>query len=267
LSALLAEPPRAEPRATVIALHGAGMSAGYFDGQAHPDVSLLALGASLGYTVLALDRPGYGESAALRPDGALLADQATLVTEAMRAFAKDHRTGAGMFLLAHSYGGKLALTVAAGDGGDDIIGLDISGCGRQYAVAPADLHSALAANRPSLNWGPLWLYPPDTFRASATVVAPMPTAERDEGPSWPRMYPAVAARVTVAVRFTFAEHEAWWQVDDTALAALREPLAARCVRVDRQPAAGHNISLGWAARPYHLRALAFLEECMRCQVS
>jgi hypothetical protein len=34
------------------------------------------------------------------------------------------------------------------------------------------------------------------------------------------------------------------------------------VSVERQPAAGHNISLGRAARAYHLRALAFLEDCL-----
>jgi pimeloyl-ACP methyl ester carboxylesterase len=123
LSALLAEPAHAGPshagssdagpRATVVALHGSGMSAGYFDGQAHPDLSLLALGARLGYTVLALDRPGYGESAARLPDGAPLANQAALVTAALRAFAAGHQTGAGLFVLAHSHGGKLALTVAA----------------------------------------------------------------------------------------------------------------------------------------------------------
>jgi hypothetical protein len=35
-------------------------------------------------------------------------------------------------------------------------------------------------------------------------------------------------------------------------------------RVDArvQAGAGHNISLGWAARAYHLGALAFAEECL-----
>jgi hypothetical protein len=72
----------------------------------------------------------------------------------------------------------------------------------------------------------------------------------------------VAARVRVPVRFTFAEHESWWRHDDTALAALTSPLATARVVVDRQQGAGHNISLGWAARSYHLRAFAFLEECL-----
>jgi len=32
--------------------------------------------------------------------------------------------------------------------------------------------------------------------------------------------------------------------------------------VRRQPAAGHNIGLAWAARSYHLNALAFAEQCL-----
>lgn len=260
LSALLAEPDQAAPRATVVALHGGGMNAGYFDGQAHPDLSLLTLGARLGYTVLAVDRPGYGQSAPLRPAGVTLTGQATLLSEAIRSFTLTHRTGAGVFFLAHSYGGKLALTAAAG-GCAGLLGLDISGCGSQYAADPACLRRAAASHR-NLNWGPLRLYPPGTFRASAAVVAPLPATESAEAERWPQLYPAVAARVTVPVRFTFAEHEAWWRHDEVALRALRGPVAARCVRVDRQPGAGHNISLGWAARSYHLRALAFLEECL-----
>ena len=42
LSGLLAEPPD-EPRAVVVGLHGGGMDARYFDGQAHPSLSLLTL--------------------------------------------------------------------------------------------------------------------------------------------------------------------------------------------------------------------------------
>ncbi|MFD5233366.1 hypothetical protein ACFWJ5_33545 [Streptomyces qaidamensis] len=41
LSGLLSEPSQTAPRAVIIALHGGGTNAGYFDGQAHPDLSLL----------------------------------------------------------------------------------------------------------------------------------------------------------------------------------------------------------------------------------
>ncbi|SFO16713.1 Alpha/beta hydrolase family protein, partial [Streptomyces sp. cf124] len=113
LSALLSEPPGGAPRAVVVAVHGGGMNAGYFDCRAHPQQSLLTLGARLGHTVLAVDRPGYGHSAARLPEGQGLAEQAVSLRAALRDFTSRHDTGAGLFLLAHSYGGKVALTAAA----------------------------------------------------------------------------------------------------------------------------------------------------------
>ncbi|MFH8628177.1 alpha/beta hydrolase [Streptomyces vietnamensis] len=261
LSALLSEPEGTAPRATVVALHGGGMSAGYFDGQAHPEQSLLALGASLGYSVLALDRPGYGSSAARLPEGQTLGEQSAAVRAALADFTSRYATGAGTLLLAHSFGGKLALSIAADPDTPDLLGLDISGLGHRYAVDLAEASGA--ASRRRFHWGPLSLYPPDTFRASAGVVAPMPRQEAGELAQWPRLFTELAPRVRIPVRLTFAEHEAWWRHGEQDLADLTARLtAAPRVVVDRQPAAGHNISLGWAARSYHLRTLAFLEDCI-----
>ncbi|MER5768944.1 alpha/beta hydrolase [Streptomyces sp. NPDC001985] len=262
LSALLAE-PSGPPRATVVALHGGGMSAGYFDGQAHPTLSLLALGAALGYTVLAVDRPGYGASAPKLPEGQTLAEQSAALRLALDDFTSRHATGAGLFVLAHSYGGKLALTAAAHGLHDALIGLDISGCGHRYAAPPPEVRPGTGHGTIRLNWGPLGLYPVETFSLAGSVVAGMPVREGAEAARWEESFPAVAARVRVPVRLTFAEHEAWWRHDAETLAELSRLLAAPRVLVDRQPAAGHNISLGWAARAYHLRALGFLEECLQ----
>src|SRR5690349_20787106 len=99
LSGLLADPRSGSPRATVAAVHGAGMRAGYFHGQARPGLPLLTLGASLGFTVLALDRPGYGMSGDRFPRGLRLAEQATCLQAALDAFGATHRVGAGYFLL------------------------------------------------------------------------------------------------------------------------------------------------------------------------
>ncbi|MEV1007497.1 alpha/beta fold hydrolase [Streptomyces sp. NPDC049881] len=265
LSALLREPDDG-PRATVVALHGAGMCARYFDGQAHPDLSLLALGARLGFTVLAVDRPGYGRSAAALPDGRPLADQARVLRAALGDFAARYATGAGLFLLGHSFGGKVALVAAADHAPPSLLGVDVSGCGHRYA-GPAEDVSALAAllGRAGRrrNWGPLALYPPGTFLGGDAVVAATPARERTAAARWPEVYAGLAPRVRVPVRFTFAEHEAWWRHGAADVADLRARLtAAPRVVVDRQPGAGHNISMGWAARAYHLRALAFFEECL-----
>lgn len=270
LSALIAQ-PQGIPRATVVAVHGGGMRAGYFDGQAHPDVSLLALGAALGYTVVAVDRPGYGLSASQLPYGQDLSEQSALLGTALAHLAGRYPTGAGVFLVAHSFGGKLALTYAAAQDGRDgleagappLLGMDVSGCGRDYAVDTGDLRDPHRHGHWKRNWGALRFYPPNTFRDAAALVAPMPVRERAEAAHWPASFAAAAARVPVPVRLTFAERELWWRHSEEDLAELAGLFTASpFVTVDRQPEAGHNISLGWAARAYHLRALAFLEECL-----
>ncbi|WP_332880909.1 alpha/beta fold hydrolase [Streptomyces sp. NBC_00564] len=263
LSGLLSAPPGGTPRATVLALHGGGMTAGYFDARAHPGQSLLTLGARLGYTVLAPDRPGYGASAAHLPQGQTLAEQSARIRAALTHYAATHPLGAGLFVLGHSYGGKLALTCAADGFTVPLLGLDISGLGHRLAVPATELPSAQGQGHWRHNWGALRLYPPDTFRTCPDIVAPMPARERAEVQAWPARFAGVAARVRVPVRFTFAEYEKWWRHDEHALTELAGLLpAAPRVLVERQPQAGHNISLGWTAHTYHLRALAFLEECL-----
>ncbi|MFE1234760.1 alpha/beta hydrolase [Streptomyces sp. NPDC058745] len=267
LSALLSEPADGRPpRATVVALHGGGMSAGYFDGQAHPDVSLMTLGARLGVAVLALDRPGYGASAPYLPEGQTLPEQARAVRAALAEVTARHDTGP-LFLLAHSFGGKLALALAADAPPGFFLGVDVSGCGHRPAVDVARLlrrPDGAALRR--LNWGPLHLYPSGTFHVGQRIVTPMPPRERDTVGAWDALAPRLLPRVRVPVRLTFAEHEAWWRHTDADLGALTGLLSgAPRVVVDRLPGAGHNISLGTAARAYHLRALAFLDECLRAQ--
>ncbi|MEU8592063.1 alpha/beta fold hydrolase [Streptomyces sp. NPDC048664] len=264
LSALIAE-PAGPPRATVVAVPGGGTGAGYFDGQAHPDLSLLALGARLGYTVIALDRPGYGLSASQVPSGQTLAEQSSVLRHALTHLRGRYELGAGVFLLAHSFGGKLALTYAADEPdaqAPPLLGLDISGLGRDYAVDPGVLDDPHRHRQWKQHWGALRFYPPDTFAKAVSVVAPMPARERSEARDWPLRCAALAERVRVPVRLTFAERELWWRHDEDTVADLASLFTrAPVVRVDRQSGAGHNISLGWAARAYHLKALAFFEEC------
>jgi pimeloyl-ACP methyl ester carboxylesterase len=244
------------------------MSAGYFDGQAHPDVSLLALGARLGYTVFALDRPGYGRHAGTLPAGRTVREQVDDIGPTLDAFvtgpAAPHGTG-GVLLLGHSYGAKVALALAGDRPPPGLLAVDVSGIGLRPAVPAQQLGQRAGFASRRLNWGPSFgLYPPGTFRASMSVVAPMPLRERELVSDWTAGGADVLGRVRVPVRFTFAEHEAWWQhgpveVDDLIGRLSQAPR----VVVDRMEKAGHNISLGWAARAYHLKVFAFLEECLQ----
>jgi pimeloyl-ACP methyl ester carboxylesterase len=262
LSGLLAEPPDGPPRATVVAVHGGGMRAGYFDGQVRPDLSLLTLGARLGFTVLALDRPGYGRSAAQVPDGLTLDEQATVLAGALDAFAERHTVGRGFLLLAHSYGGKLALTTVARTPG--LLALDASGVGHRYGIEPDERQRLRRHMDWERNWGPLGLYPQGTFRAAEPLVAPIPVREEAEVPLWPAKFEEVAPRIDIPLRLTFAEHEAWWLHEEPDIAEMTSRLSkAPVLRIEHQPGAGHNISLSQAARSYHLRAFAFFEECLQ----
>ncbi|MFC8675700.1 alpha/beta hydrolase [Streptomyces griseorubiginosus] len=267
LSALLALPSQAPCRAMVVALHGAGMSASYFHGPAHPDTSFLDLATSLGFAAVAVDRPGYGLSARQLPQGQGVAEQAATLGAALRSLTARYDTGSGVFLLAHSFGGKPTLRMAADGTVPHLLGLDVSGCGGEYAV-PFSARDTHGRRGWQLNWGPLRLYPPGTFQASGAVVASVPPREFADAVRWPEEFADFAGRIRVPVRFTFAEHEAWWQHDPQAVARLRSRLSsAPRVVTDLQPDAGHNISLGWTARAYHLRALGFAEECLRWRES
>ncbi|MEU9087332.1 alpha/beta hydrolase [Streptomyces sp. NPDC048357] len=257
LSGLWALPEGREVRSTILAVHGRGMRAAYWN-------ALIPLATGLGHAVLALDRPGYGDSADLLPEGQSLAGQAETLHAALKEHAAGHAIGAGVFLLGHSDGGKVALHTAATDGAVPLLGLDASGVGHQYNPQALHFPSTLGGGASKLNWGPLNLYPRGTFQASRALLAPTPPRESAETAWWPGQYEELAPRVRVPVRLTFAEHEAWWHLDDPALASMAALLtAAPHVSVEHLPAAGHNISLGHAATAYHLRVLAFLEDCLR----
>jgi pimeloyl-ACP methyl ester carboxylesterase len=247
------------------------MTAEYFHGRAHPDLSLLTLGRRLGFSVLALDRPGYGRSRAAFPDGQSLREQTTTVFEALSIYASTHATGGGVFVVAHSYGLKLALHLAADPRGAGLLGLDGSGAVYRYQPALAPEAAAAEVRSPrQLFWGAESLYPPGTFDPGMRPVAPVPAIELRESARWTAMLPALAAEVRLPYQFTVAQDERWWQATDTDLVEYRALFpAGPGMTIRRQPAAGHNISLGWAARAYHLNALAFAEQCLlaRCQVS
>ncbi|WP_030390280.1 alpha/beta hydrolase [Streptomyces sp. NRRL S-241] len=259
LSALLSLPPDGTPvRSTILAIHGRGMRAAYWN-------SFAPLATALGHAVLAVDRPGYGDSADQLPDGQSLADQAETLHAALKEHAAEYDIGAGILLLGHSDGGKVALHTAAADGGGTpLLGLDASGVGHHYNPRALHFPSTLGAGATKLNWGPLNLYPQGTFRASRTLLAPTPPRESAETLRWPGQYETLAPHVRIPVRLTFAEHEAWWHLDAPTLTAMTNRLtAAPSVTVDHLAASGHNISLGHTAPAYHLRVLTFLEDCLR----
>ncbi|MCG5434242.1 alpha/beta hydrolase [Mycobacterium sp. MYCO198283] len=257
----------AAPRAAVVAFHGGATTSAYFDCPDLPRLSLLRLGAALGFSVLALDRPGYGASAPHAESMMSPQYRVDLSWRAVDALLPPAARGAGVFLLGHSIGSEHALRLATDPRGATLLGLEISATGRaQQPAARRILETAAVHEIPKglgdLLWRPDALYPPQN--AGGRRIASRGC--RWEGPvaaGWREDLPAMAARLDVPVRFSLGDHERVWENGPAALTAVAALFTASPRAVwHEQHEAGHNLSLGHTATAYHLSLLAFVEECV-----
>jgi pimeloyl-ACP methyl ester carboxylesterase len=269
MSALVAE--AADPRAVIVAIHGGGTTALYFDCPGHPESSLLRAGAAHGYTVLALDRPGYGSSAPYPEAVARPEQRVALAYGAVDRVLGERPRGAGLFLMAHSGGCELAMRMAANEQRTDLLGMELAGTGRHYHPAAREiLKAATRDHRPAglreLLWDPAELYPPEAL-SGATVYPGAPPYEDQMVSNWARQdFPALAPAVRVPVQFSIAEHEKVWQSDPPAQAEIASLFSgAPRFHINVQSQAGHNISLGHTAAVYHSTVLSFADECVNAQ--
>ncbi len=258
MSALVAEAP--EPRGVVVALHGGATTSAYFDCPGHPELSLLRIATARGYTVIALDRPGYGASAAY-PDAMARPEQRVAL-----AFGAIQRIAGAtnLFVLGHSMGCELALHLAVQR--PEVVGVSLAGTGRRYHPAAQELlKDASPQQRPrglrELLWEPARLYPPDVIGAGLSAGG---TAyEGDVIRTWARQeFPALAGQTKIPVQFLAGEYENVWESDPEALAAIGAMFTASPrVQTGELADSGHNLSVGLTAEIYHRKVLSFADEC------
>lgn len=270
MSGLLAEVgAQTAPKAVIVALHGGATTAAYFDCPGHPGLSLLRSAPDHGFTVLALDRPGFGSSALYGDEFDSTPRRIEMTYHAVDAILGPRDRGAGVFVLAHSNGSELALRMAADDRGRDLLGLEFSGTGlHQQDAAAAVLATASRENIPTglreLLWEPADLYPPGVSRSVRIRGGPVsPGYEGDLVSNWRRDLPDLAARIGIPVRYTLGEHERVWATGPSAVAEVADLFTAspRFVANDQRDA-GHNLSLGHSAPDYHRGVYEFADECI-----
>ena len=266
LSGLAAFPPDTSPRALIVAIHGLGMHAGYFDSHTAPGLSLLQLASETGYAVWAPDRPGTGGSTDVPEESLTLFGQADLLLRAVDAFKAEHAPDTGVVLVGHSYGLKVSWAMAARDRARRLLGVDGASSGITYGfewTSRPDPESITEHRPPVLNtWGPRTLYPRRAFDRSAIPTHDDPAVQRTEGPRWPAEIRTMGHRIAVPMRITFGDHETIWPLSRAHFDDMRAVFrGSPDLEITVEPHAGHNLSLGWAARAYHLKVLTFVERC------
>ena len=256
----------------MVALHGGGSSAGYWDGPA-PGQSFLRLAAELGFAVLAVDRPGYGASRDVDPAKLRISQQVEVLFDAIDAWSAKEGFQGPVCLIGHSVGGIAALMMAANARGRALAAVDVMGVPFRYPPDGGAARALLKTGEQApelahdlqrrLLFGPDGSFPPEAIAHHRSCLSPIPLAELEDGLAAPSIWGDVLPQISVPVQFTLAEFETMqctgWDVLHEVRALLRRSPA---VRVELLLGSGHNASLHHAARAYHLRALAFFEECI-----
>ncbi|WP_194903749.1 alpha/beta hydrolase [Catenulispora rubra] len=270
MSVLLSEAE--QPRGVIVALHGGAAISAYFDDPGRPRHSLLRLGTALGFTVIAVDRPGYGDSASHAADLTSAERRVDLVYAVVDRLLETRPQGAGVFLLGHSIGCELVLRMAGRPRGTDLLGVELAGTGRHHHPGIQELlqgrREAAAVPKSQgralfdLLWTPSRLYPSEVI-GGAGFASPTPGYEGEVAQTWKEEFAELAGAVRVPVHYTLSDHEQVWRTGPAALADIASLFtAAPRVCTDEFAESGHNLSVGLTAMAYHLRALSFVEECV-----
>ncbi len=260
-----------QPKALLVALHGGTYTSKYFDAAAP---SLLELCASLGFSIVALDRPGYGAAADV-PLALLSFDgQIPLLRQAIAAIWNEYgQRSAGVFFIGHSIGGMLSLMLAAEHPHEHLLGLNMTGAGAVYQAQTKAAFATLVSDAPAVvmeqpvrvavMYGPSWSYPEELATHDPEREVPCPMTEFMDTQTWPERLPLVAAQVRVPVQFIVPEYDGIWRPDAEALSPVAGMFsAAPFVDVGVQRMVGHSAELHTLAPAFYLKVLAFVEECI-----
>ncbi len=260
-----------QPRALLVALHGGTYSSKYFD---TPSSALLEFCASSGYSIIALDRPGYGTATSVPFDQLSFDGQVPILRQALAEIWQRYgQQSAGMFLIGHSIGGMIALLLAAEKPHEHLLGMNMTGSGALYNEQTKVAFASLVSDEPTVMmdiaiklramYGPEWSYPAEQAQYDPQRDVPTAAIELAEAQLWGVRLPGVAAQVRVPVQFIVPEYDHIWRPDAEALSHVADMFsAAPFVDVGVQRMAGHSVELHTLARAFYMKVLSFAEECI-----
>lgn len=249
-------------RPVVIAIHGGTYSSAYFD---IPNYSLLDQALAKGFDIIAVDRPGYGASTPLDDAPDIIHKNAEYLNSCIPELLSDlGRPDAPVFLIGHSIGGAITVSMAALRPSWKLTGIAISGVGlktppdhaENYAHLPQQYFVELPAPmKDQVMFGPEGTFAADMPAASHIANTTVPRSElTDITGGWQRRLPALAPNLQVPVHYRQGEYEKLWLMDQ----AMIDGFAALFTSAGRVDAAitkdaGHCID-------YHLCGAKFQRE-------
>jgi pimeloyl-ACP methyl ester carboxylesterase len=260
----------------LVALHGGTYTSEYFCVAGSRAGSFVDIATRNGFSVLRVDRPGYGASDLLPEDENTFVRQAELLDSAISGMLDDTAADTAV-LVGHSIGGIVALEVAARQPEWRLIGLAISGMGACIPVGgAAEQLGALPLSgvvdlpveeREQLWYGPVAGVSEDAVVSARSSFAPAPMVELKAAPKWAmQRLDDAAATVTVPVHHTLAEFDSLWDASPRA----RELFLAKfsptlLVHSEIMPGVGHCIDHHLQGAAMHYKHLAFAHQCMMLQ--
>jgi pimeloyl-ACP methyl ester carboxylesterase len=250
----------------VVALHGGTYSSEYFDIAGH---SLLDNATKQGIAVIALDRPNYLGSSPLTSDGSIIADNATVLGDAIGSIFTEYGNGAaGVVLIAHSIGGAIATIIAATPQPWPLLGLATSGCLVRVPAESAEAWSQLppipmidlpVPLKDQLMFGPPETYDDKMPAASYPSNTLVPKAELlDITGAWIERRAETCAAVAVPVHHRSAEFDHLWVVNQDEVDTYRAGFtSAPSIDAQLQLGAGHCIDFHLPSDEFQNSQLAF----------
>ncbi len=254
----------------IIALHGGTYSSEYFD---IPDHSLLDNATKQGIAVIAIDRPNYLGSSPLTSEGSIIADNATVLSDAIGSIWSAHGgDAAGVVLVAHSIGGAIATIIAATPQSWPVLGLATSGCLVRVPPESAGAWAALPdipmIDLPVPLKDQLMFGPPETYDAKMPAASYpsntlVPKAELlDITGAWIERRATTCAQVAVPVHHRQAEFDHLWITDQGEVDEYRSGFtAAPSIDAQIQSGSGHCIDFHLPSDEFQGSQLAFARAC------
>jgi pimeloyl-ACP methyl ester carboxylesterase len=257
-------------RPLIIALHGGTYSSAYFD---VPGYSLIDRAEALDMSIIALDRPGYGETTPLAPQDATIPKNAERLVDVIGDIWERYGHGhSGVFLIGHSIGGAITVSIAARRPSWPLLGIAVSGVGLVTPPESSDHWAALpdipmielpAEMKDQVMFGPEWTFSPEMPARSHVADAPVPRAELiDIVSTWHSSVREIASKVQVPVHYRQGEFDRLWITDTEQTDGFGAAFTASPeVDAALYKSAGHCIDFHRLGLAFHLDQLAFALQC------